>query len=67
MTMSWSYLSAFGTGGKLDWGGDDSGNIPTAGKVDLRLIERSSRCYWRQKHGNRCASRLNTGVIHCSC
>ena len=43
MTMRWSYLSAFGPGGKLDWGGDDSGNIPTAGKVDLRLIERSSR------------------------
>lgn len=26
MTMRWSYLSAFGPGGELDWGGDDSGN-----------------------------------------
>ena len=33
MTMRWSYLGRLGPGGALDWGGDDSGNIPTSGTL----------------------------------
>ena len=29
--MRWSYVGALGKDGALDWGGDDSGNIPASG------------------------------------
>ena len=32
MTMRWSYIGALGKNGALDWGGDDSGNIPASGQ-----------------------------------
>lgn len=33
MSMKWSYLAELGTDGALDWGGDNSGNIPVTGKI----------------------------------
>lgn len=42
MSMRWSYLAELGPDGALDWGGDNSGNIPVTGKIlpdceDLKL------------------------------
>ena len=31
--MQWAYLGHLGPGGKLDWGGSHSGNIPTSGLI----------------------------------
>jgi len=42
MTQRWAYVGDLGAGGALDWGGDNSGNIPVGG----RLPDLGSDAFW---------------------